>query len=38
MNPEFTGKVYGMIAPGTTVIITDQPVMRSRRNAAILES
>jgi hypothetical protein len=38
MNPEFAGKVYGMIAPGTTVIITDQPVMRSRRNAAILKS
>ena len=38
MNPEFAGKVYEMIAPGTTVIITDQPVVRSRRNAAILES
>jgi L,D-transpeptidase catalytic domain len=38
MNPEFAGKVYDMIAPGTTVIITDQLVVRSRRNAAILES
>ena len=38
MNPEFAAKVYDMIAPGTTVIITDQPVVRSRRNAAILES
>ena len=38
MNPEFAAKVYGTIAPGTTVIITDQPVVRSRRNAAILES
>ena len=37
-NPEFAAKVYEMIAPGTTVIITDQPVVRSRRNAAILES
>jgi hypothetical protein len=37
MNPEFAGKVYEMIAPGTTVINTDQPVVRSRRNAAILE-
>ena len=37
MNPEFAGKVYEMIVPGTTVIITDQPVVRSRRNAAILE-
>jgi hypothetical protein len=38
MNPEFAGKVYRMIALGKTVIIIDQPVMRSRRNAAILES
>jgi L,D-transpeptidase catalytic domain len=38
VNAEFAGKVYDAIAPGTTVIITDQPVVRSRRNAAILES
>ena len=38
LNPEFAAKVYDTIAPGTTVIITDQPVVRSRRNAAILES
>jgi len=38
INPEFAGKVYETITPGTTVIITDQPVVRSRRNAAILES
>ena len=38
INPEFAGKVYETISPGTTVIITDQPVVRSRRNAAILES
>ena len=38
MNPEFAAKVYDTIAPGTTVIITDQPVVRGRRNAAILES
>ena len=36
-NPEFASKVYDVIAPGTTVIITDQPVVRSRANAAILE-
>jgi hypothetical protein len=36
-NPEFASKVYDVIAPGTTVIITDQPVVRSRGNAAILE-
>jgi hypothetical protein len=38
INPEFAGKVYDTITPGTTVIITDQPVVRSRRNAAILET
>ena len=38
MNPEFAAKVYDTIAPGTTVIITDQLVVRSRRNAVILES
>jgi hypothetical protein len=38
MNPEFAGKVYDTLAPGTTVIITDQPVVRSRGNAAVLES
>lgn len=38
MNPEFAGKVYDTLAPGTTVIITDQPVVRNRRNAAILEN
>jgi len=38
VNPEFAGKVYDTIAPGTTVIITDQPVVRKGRNAAVLES
>jgi hypothetical protein len=38
MNPEFAGKLYDTITPGTTIIITDQPVVRSRPNAAILES
>lgn len=38
VNAEFASKVYDAIAPGTTVIVTDQPVVRSRRNAAILES
>ena len=38
MNPEFAAKVYATIAPGTTVIITDQPVVRSRRSVAIPES
>lgn len=38
MNSEFAGKVYDTLAPGTTVIVTDQHVVRSRRSAAILES
>jgi hypothetical protein len=37
VNPEFANKVYDTIAPGTTVIITDQPVVRSPGKAAILE-
>jgi len=37
MNPEFAQKVYDTIEPGTTVIITDQPVVRNRGKAAILE-
>lgn len=38
MNPVFAGKVYDTLTPGTTVIITDRPVVRSRRNAAVLEN
>jgi hypothetical protein len=37
INPEFAQKVYDTLQSGTTVIITDQPVVRSRGNAAILE-
>jgi lipoprotein-anchoring transpeptidase ErfK/SrfK len=37
INPEFGQKVYDTMEPGTTVIITDQSVVRSRGNAAILE-
>jgi hypothetical protein len=37
-NPEFAQKLYDVIAPGTTVVITDQPVVRSRAKAGILES
>jgi hypothetical protein len=36
INPEFAGKLYDTIAPGTTVIITDQPVVRNRGGAAVL--
>ena len=38
LNPEFATKVYDTIAPGTTVIVTDQPVVRSRGKTPILES
>jgi L,D-transpeptidase catalytic domain len=38
INPEFAAKVYDTLTPGTTVIITDQPVVRSRGKAAILET
>src|SRR5438552_1071739 len=37
LNPEFAHKVYDTIEPGTTVVITDQPVVRKRAHAAILE-
>lgn len=37
MNPEFAGKVYDVIEPGTTVIVTDQPVVRSQTDVAILQ-
>jgi hypothetical protein len=38
VNPEFAGKVDDILAPGTTVVVTDQAVVRSRRNAAIFEN
>jgi hypothetical protein len=38
VNPEFAGKVYDIIAPGTTVIITDQPVVRNRNTKPFFES
>ena len=37
VNPEFAGKVYDTITPGTTVIITDQPVVRGRGKTEILQ-
>jgi hypothetical protein len=30
--------VYDVIEPGTTVVVTDQPVARSRTDVAILEN
>jgi hypothetical protein len=38
MNREFATKLYDTVSPGTTVIVTDQPVVRSRVNSVILEN
>ena len=37
VNPDFAGKVYDALAPGATVVITDQAVVRGRQSAAILQ-
>jgi hypothetical protein len=37
-HPEFATKLYDTISPGTTVIVTDQPVVRSRNTVSILEN
>jgi hypothetical protein len=37
VNPEFANKVYDTLTPGTTVIITDRPVVRKGASTAILE-
>jgi L,D-transpeptidase catalytic domain len=37
LSPEFAGRVYDTLEPGSTVIITDQPIVRSGRDAAIFE-
>jgi lipoprotein-anchoring transpeptidase ErfK/SrfK len=37
-NPEFATKLYDTLSPGATVVVTDQPVVRSRGTAAILEN
>ena len=38
MNPEFAAKLYDAINPGTSVVVTDQPVVRSARKIGILEN
>jgi lipoprotein-anchoring transpeptidase ErfK/SrfK len=39
VNPEFATKLYDTIVPGTTVIVTDQPVIRNVvRSTKILEN
>jgi lipoprotein-anchoring transpeptidase ErfK/SrfK len=37
-NPELAGKLYDTISPGTTVIVTDQPVVRNRSSLAVFEN
>src|SRR5260370_37230704 len=37
ISSEFAHKVYAVIKPGTTVIITDQPVVQRRGNTPILD-
>jgi len=37
-NPELGHQLYDIVAPGTTVIVTDQPVVRPRGNSTILEN
>lgn len=38
MNPEFAQKLYDAVKPGTTVIVTDNPVVRRPRSGKVLES
>ncbi len=37
-NPELAGKIYDTIAPGTTVIVTDERVARNQNNPAFFEN
>ena len=37
LNPGFAGNVYDILTPGTSVIITDQPVVRGGGNSPVLE-
>jgi len=37
-NPEFASKLYDTITPGTTVVITDKPIVRKGLNAPVLEN
>ena len=38
MNPEFAGKVYDITRPGTTVVVTDQPIIRRRGATPVFEN
>ena len=37
-SPEFANKVYDITVPGTTVVITDRPIVRKNLNARVFES
>jgi len=37
-SQEFAGKLYDAIAPGTTVVITDKPIVRKGLNTPVLEN
>ncbi len=37
VNPEFANKVYDTVKPGTTVIVTDQPVVRKGVRSNLLQ-
>ena len=37
INPEFAGKIYDAIKPGTTVIVTDQAFVRKGLSAPVLQ-
>jgi hypothetical protein len=38
ISPEFAGKVYDMLKPGATLIVTDQPAVRkASRDFTILD-
>jgi len=36
LNPEFAHKVYDIITPGTTVVVTDEPVVRKGARSKLL--
>jgi precorrin isomerase len=38
VNPEFANKVYDTVKPGTTVIVTDEPVVRKGVRSALIQS
>jgi hypothetical protein len=37
VNPEFANKVYDTVTPGTTVVVTDEPVVRKGARSSLLQ-